>query len=61
MGGGPGVCAPIPFSPEEQPIAKTMASRPRGNLDPDKDPSSFASLLPGDEPRIRVTCDHTVK
>ena len=61
MGGGPGRCAPIPLSANETRIAKTMYSRPRGNLDPDRDPATFASMLPGEEPRIRITCDHILK
>ena len=61
MGGGLGVCAPIPLSAEEERIAKTMYSRPRGNLDPDRDPAGFASLIPNDPRPVRVTCDHIVK
>jgi hypothetical protein len=61
MGGGPGACALIPLSAEEQLIAKTMYLRPRGNLDPDRDPASYTSLMPSDPPPVRVTCDRLLK
>ena len=61
MGGGPGRCAPIPLSAEEQRIVKTMYQRPRGNLDPDRDPTGFASLTAADAPPMRVTCDHLIR
>jgi hypothetical protein len=42
----PGECREIAPSPAEQHHVAVAYARPRGNLDPDRDPSSFALLTP---------------
>lgn len=61
MGGGPGSCTEINLSPPEQIVARTMYSRPRGNLDPDRDPPSSVMLDDLAAPSVRVTCNHILR
>lgn len=61
MGGGPGSCTEINLWPPEQIVARTMYSRPRGNLDPDRDPPGAGVLFTeAAAPRVRVTCDRVL-
>jgi hypothetical protein len=46
----PGNCPPGTLSPAEAYHAAIAYSRPRGNLDPDRDPSTGSQLMPGAEP-----------
>ena len=58
MGGGPiRNCDDISLTPLEQIVAKTMYTRPRGNMDPDRDPAGTALLGAAAEAPVRVECD----
>lgn len=48
----PGNCPPGDLSPSEKYHSAIAYSRPRGNVDPDNDPSSSRFLTPSNNPRI---------
>jgi hypothetical protein len=59
MGGGPVLnCDDINLTPLEQIVATTMYTRPRGNLDPDRDPAGTALFAPSQAAApVRIGCD----
>lgn len=58
MGGGiPANCDPVNFTPDEFHVARVMYLRPTGNIEPDRDPSSFSYFVPGAVEARVVRCD----
>jgi len=59
MGGGPVPnCDDISLTPLEQIVAATMYTRPRGNLDPDRDPAGTALFAPAPAAApVQVECN----
>jgi hypothetical protein len=61
MGGGPVPnCDPANLTAAEQMVARVMYSRPPGNVEPDRDPSSSAQLRGSPGPATLVYCDNLI-
>jgi hypothetical protein len=61
MGGGPGSCSEINLWPDEQVVARTMYSRPRGNVEPDRDPQGSSTLDSTAGDSLPVYCDRVLR